>query len=251
MPELKVSPADTAASTASVPHPGKAACCCRYQTPAAKVRIDKRMGGFYGLSNPAPPIRYNGADTAPNAMRKFLRKFLPDHEAVRGNRWLAPFENTLLHPRLWHLNRHSAAGAVAAGLFCGLIPGPFQMLGAAICAVIFRVNLPLALFTTLYTNPFTIVPLYFVAYGLGRLALGGAEGEFVAPPDWGPEGMWAWVQALAQWMAHLGRPLALGVVLLASLLAAAGYFGVRMAWRAYLLHAWHKRRRRGAASRPD
>ena len=46
-------------------------------------------------------------------MRKHLRKFLPDHEAIRANRWLAPFENTLLHPRLWHLNRHSAAGGAA------------------------------------------------------------------------------------------------------------------------------------------
>ncbi|TXG86944.1 MAG: DUF2062 domain-containing protein, partial [Rhodocyclaceae bacterium] len=52
-------------------------------------------------------------------MRKQLRRFLPDHQAVHGNRWLAPFANTLLHPRLWHLNRHSAAGAVATGLFCG------------------------------------------------------------------------------------------------------------------------------------
>ena len=65
-------------------------------------------------------------------MRRQIRNLLPDHESIRSNRWLAPFENTLLHPRLWHLNRHSAAGAVAAGLFCGLIPGPLQMLGAAI-----------------------------------------------------------------------------------------------------------------------
>ena len=179
-------------------------------------------------------------------MRKHLRKYLPDHEAIRANRWLAPFGNTLLHPRLWHLNRHSAAGAVAAGLFCGLIPGPFQMLGAAICAVIFRVNLPLALFTTLYTNPFTIVPLYFAAYGLGRLALGG-DAEFIAPPDWGAAGVWAWVGALLDWMAHLGKPLALGLVLLASLLAAAGYFVVRLAWRAYLVWAWRKRCRQRAA----
>jgi uncharacterized protein (DUF2062 family) len=72
-------------------------------------------------------------------MRRHLRKYLPDHEAIRANRWLRPFENTLLHPRPWDLNRHSAAGAVAAGMLCGLIPGPLQMLGAAICAVIFRV----------------------------------------------------------------------------------------------------------------
>jgi len=97
-------------------------------------------------------------------MRRSLKRFLPNPDVVRNNRWFAPFANTLLHPRLWHLNRRSAAGAVAAGLFCGLIPGPFQMLGAAICAVIFRVNLPLALFCTLYTNPFTIVPLYLVAF---------------------------------------------------------------------------------------
>ncbi len=174
-------------------------------------------------------------------MRKRLRKILPDHEAIRANRWLAPFGNTLLHPRLWHLNRHSAAGGVAAGLFCGLIPGPFQMLGAAICAVVFRVNLPLALLTTLYTNPLTIVPLYVLAYGLGRLVLGGGA-EFVAPPEWGMQGVWAWTQALADWMVHLGKPLALGLLLLASALAAGGYFGVRIAWRYYLVWAWRKRR---------
>ena len=48
-------------------------------------------------------------------MRKHLKKHLPNHEAIHNNRWLRPFRNSLLHPRLWHLNRHSAAGAVAAG----------------------------------------------------------------------------------------------------------------------------------------
>lgn len=173
-------------------------------------------------------------------MRRKLRQFLPDHAAIRGNRWLAPFENTLLHPRLWHLNRHSAAGGVAVGMFCGLIPGPFQMLGAAVCAVVFRVNLPLSLLTTLYTNPFTIVPLYVVAFGLGRLVVAG-DGEFVAPPDYGPEGLVAWVRALAEWMVALGRPLAVGLVLLASLLAVAGYAAARLAWRVHLVRAWRAR----------
>lgn len=174
-------------------------------------------------------------------MRRHLRKYLPDHDAIRAHRWLAPFENTLLHPRLWHLNRHSAAGAVAAGMFCGLIPGPFQMLGAALCAVIFRVNLPLALLTTFYSNPLTIVPLYFAAYGLGRLAISG-EGEFVAPPEWSAEGLAVSVRALIDWMASLGKPFGLGLVLLASLLALLGYAVVRLLWRWYLLWAWRKRR---------
>jgi uncharacterized protein (DUF2062 family) len=177
-------------------------------------------------------------------MRRHLHKFLPDHEAIRGNRWLAPFENTLLHPRLWHLNRRSAAGAVAAGMFCGLIPGPLQMLGAAICAVAFRVNLPLALLTTLYTNPFTIVPLYIAAFGIGQWALPGEHDRFVAPPEPDAAGLIAWMQALVEWMVGLGAPLALGLVLLALGLALAGYLLVRVAWRIYLVRAWHRRRRR-------
>jgi uncharacterized protein (DUF2062 family) len=177
-------------------------------------------------------------------MRRHLHKFLPDHEAIRGNRWLAPFENTLLHPRLWHLNRRSAAGAVAAGMFCGLIPGPLQMLGAAICAVAFRVNLPLALLTTLYTNPFTIVPLYIAAFGIGQWALPGEHDRFVAPPEPDEAGLIAWMQALVEWMVGLGAPLALGLVLLALGLALSGYLLVRVVWRIYLVRAWHLRRRR-------
>ncbi len=180
-------------------------------------------------------------------MRRELRKFLPDHEAIRTNRWLVPFENTLLHPRLWHLNRHSAAGAVAAGMFCGLIPGPLQMLGAAICAVIFRVNLPLAMLTTIYTNPFTIVPLYIVAFALGQWALPGDHRHFVAPPELDAKGLVAWIQALIDWMIGLGAPLALGLVMLASGLAGVGYFGVRLAWRIYLVRAWHRRSKRPAS----
>ena len=178
-------------------------------------------------------------------MRKRLRKLLPDHEAIRANRWLAPFQSTLLHPRLWHLNRHSAAGAIAEGLFCGLIPGPFQMLGAAICATAFKVNLPLALLTTLYSNPLTIIPLYVAAFALGRSALGllGADpgGHFVAPPDYGDAGLLAWLGSLIDWTVQLGRPLAVGLLLLASLLAIAGYFAARFAWRLHLIHAWRQR----------
>lgn len=180
-------------------------------------------------------------------MRRRLRKFLPNHEAVRTNRWLAPFENTLLHPRLWHLNRHSAAGAVAVGLFCGLIPGPFQMLGAAICALIFRVNLPLALLTTLYTNPFTIVPLYVLAFAIGQWTLAGDGRHFVAPPELGEGDLISWMRALIDWVIGLGTPLALGLVLLGAGLALTGYFLIRLVWRIYLIRAWRRRGQRLAS----
>lgn len=174
-------------------------------------------------------------------MRKRLRRHLPDHETLRANRWLAVFGDTLLHPRLWHLNRHSAAGAVALGLFCGLIPGPLQMLVAAALCVIFKVNLPLALLTTLYTNPLTIVPLYLVAYQLGKWVIPGAHADFIPPPEWHEQSFVLWAGQVIDWMADLGKPLALGLLLLAVILALVGYFAVRTGWRAYSVHAWRKR----------
>jgi uncharacterized protein len=188
------------------------------------------------------------------AQLRKLRKHLPDSESVRNNRWLAPFATTLLHPRLWHLNRHSAAGAVAAGLFCGLIPGPLQMLGGALCAVAFRLNLPLTLLVTLYSNPLTIVPLYLVAFGLGEATLGLAglhDGDgFVAPPDYSGDPV-AWIGVFLSWMAKMGRPLALGLLLLASLLAFTGYLIVRTAWRIHLVRAWRQRARTRAMKKSE
>lgn len=178
--------------------------------------------------------------------RKYLRRWMPSVDKVREIKAFSVFGDTLFHPALWHLNRRSAAGGIAAGLFCGLIPGPLQMLGAAICALIFRVNLPLALASTLYTNPLTIVPLYLVAYELGALALGAnVKGKLI--PD-APE--WDWlhpaesVRLLGDWAMSLGAPLAFGVFLLACLLALTGYFVVRVGWSLWLRHAWRERRKR-------
>src|SRR5829696_4037546 len=85
---------------------------------------------------------------------------------------VAAFGGWLQHPNLWHLNRRSVPGAVAIGLACGLVPGPLQMLTALLIAIPCRKNIPVALLTTLYTNPLTIVPLYLLAYEYGRLLLG-------------------------------------------------------------------------------
>ena len=169
---------------------------------------------------------------------------MPNVDKVREVKTLSMFGDSLFHPALWHLNRRSAAGGVAVGLFCGLIPGPLQMLGAAIVCVFLRVNLPLALVTTLYTNPITIVPLYLIAYEIGGLTLG-ASGLAKPPPlpDWQWTDMLASMEAMSRWMMSLGSPLALGLLLLASMLAALGYVTVRGIWSVYLRLAWQARRR--------
>jgi uncharacterized protein (DUF2062 family) len=176
-------------------------------------------------------------------MRHWLRKLAPDHAAIDDNRWLRPFRNTLLHPRLWHMNRRSVAGGVAAGLFFGLMPAPFQMLGAALCALVFRVNLPIAVLTTLYTNPLTFFPLYLFAWWIGQRILGGDAG-FVPPPEFDYAALGPWLSASLIWLGDLGTTLALGVLLLASAFACIGYFGVRAAWRIWLVRHWRRRRLR-------
>ena len=182
-------------------------------------------------------------------MRTLLKKFLPDHDTIRANRWLRPFERTLLHPRLWHLNRHSAAGAVAVGMFCGLIPGPFQMLGAAISCVLLRGNLPLALLCTLYSNPITIVPLYVVAFELCNQVMGNGGAHFTAPPEMAGMNLTGWITEVIDWMAGLGKPLALGLVLLAALLSLTGYIAVKAAWRVWLIRNWRRRQARHVPQR--
>jgi uncharacterized protein (DUF2062 family) len=174
--------------------------------------------------------------------RKLFRRFLPDRAAVRSNRYLAWCTGWLDHPNHWHLNRDSVAGGVAIGLFSGLIPGPLQMLTAALLAIPLKRNLPVALVTTLYTNPLTMAPLYLLAFSYGKLLMGANHHPVkVAPFEWD----WAhWIdssQALFHWMVSLGAPLAIGLVALALTLAALGYAAVQVGWRLHVMLAWRRR----------
>ncbi len=177
--------------------------------------------------------------------RKHFRRFLPDGDTVRAHRYLAWLGAWLHHPNLWHLNRGSVAGGVAIGLFAGLVPGPLQMLTAALIAVPLKKNLPVALLVTLYTNPFTIVPLYLLAIAYGGFLLGAGNHPVIVEPyawDWAH-----WIdslQRLAHWTLSLGKPLAVGLPALALTLAAAGYFAVQLGWRLYVVLAWRARARR-------
>lgn len=185
-------------------------------------------------------------------MRNFFRKFLPHHETVKGHRWLKPFGAWLHHPNLWHLHRRSVAGGVAIGLFCGLIPGPFQMISAALLAAMLRVNLPVAVFTTFYTNLFTILPLYALAYEFGSWVSGAHSSTAVKLPPF-PELHWHnFISGLWDWMQMLGEPLLIGLPLLALSLAFIGYFAVRIAWRIAVIWKWRARQRqRTVAGRRD
>jgi len=183
-------------------------------------------------------------------LRKFLHKYLPSNEAIRNNRHIARFGTFFLHPNLWHVNRRSISGGVAAGMFAGLVPGsnPVQFAVAALLAVAFRVNLPVAVAVTLYTNPFTIGPIYVIAYWIGTLLVPGDSAPFSHPPGFDWSNLGAWLRALLEWSLSLGKPLAVGLVALAVGLAIAGYVVVQLAWRVHVVLAWRRRKARRAGS---
>ena len=179
--------------------------------------------------------------------RKFFRKYLPSHAAVSQNRHIARFGSLLSHHNLWHLHRRSVAGGVAAGMFAGLIPGsnPVQFTAAALLAIVFRVNLPVAVIVTLYSNPFTIVPLYYLAFKLGRLVAMDPHATMPALAfNLEGKGFRDWLPAALEWLASIGKPLLIGLPLLALLLAAISYPLVRLTWRCYTVQAWRRRKSR-------
>jgi len=177
--------------------------------------------------------------------RKLFRKYLPSHAAISANRHVARFGSLLTHHNLWHLHRRSVAGGVAVGMFAGLIPGsnPVQFTAAALLAVCFGVNLPIAVIVTLYSNPFTIVPLYFLAFKLGQLVAmdSGATMPELAFHLEG-KGVREWLPTALDWLTSIGKPLLIGLPLLALMLSAISYPLVRLAWRCYVVRAWRRRK---------
>lgn len=174
--------------------------------------------------------------------RRITARFAPATDAVMGNPWLRKYLPAITDPDLWHLNRHSTARGIAIGLACGLIPGPLQVASTALICIAWRGNLPLAVVTTFYTNPLTIVPLYIVAYEVGRMFMPGhSNGAALVPPVMSFD--LAGIETFAHWVLSLGPTLALGLTLLALTLSVAGYFGTSLAWRYHTLRAWRARAR--------
>jgi hypothetical protein len=177
--------------------------------------------------------------------KKLFKRFLPSPEKLYENRFVRRLAPWIGHHNLWHLNRRSVAGGVAVGAFTGLIPGPFQMISAAILSIWFRVNLPVAVMTTFYTNPFTIIPLYIVAYKIGEIATGHPSGPMPTFDFTLGQGGWLTLAGdFMRWVGSLGHDFFIGLFILACLLSFISYFAVRGLWRLYAILQWLKRKKR-------
>jgi len=167
---------------------------------------------------------------------------MPDHQEIRDHRHLKHLGGLLHDRNLWHLNRHSVAGACFVGLFVGCIPIPFQMILAALFAIAFQVNLPVSVGLVWVTNPLTMPPIFYFAYRLGSWILGQPPGQFdiELSIDW-----------LMTGLAGIWQPLLLGSTVLGICSGLLGYIGMQLLWRRLVILKWRKRKganlRRGPA----
>ncbi len=182
-------------------------------------------------------------------LRRKLKARLPTPESIRDSKWLRWCAPLISHPRLWHLHRRAVALGVAIGLVTGLIPGPVQMLLAAIIAIPLRANIPAAVFTTLYTNPLTFVPLYILAYHVGSLVTG-ENAPLTLPPDltWSFASLKSALPDLLSWIGSLGDTLLVGLAIQCTVFAVLGYALTMLAWRVVVTYAWRHRHDKGAAA---
>lgn len=170
--------------------------------------------------------------------RKLLKRYLPDHQKVRTHKHVQ-FLGRLLHdPNLWHLNRHSAAGAVALGLFMAFMPIPLQTIPAAILAVYFRVNLPITLALVWMTNPLTMAPVFYITYKVGSLFIGGPA----EPIAFELSAEWFKASVSVVW-----APFLVGSFVVAIASSVIGYFSLRLLWQWHVVREWERRKQRRAA----
>lgn len=171
--------------------------------------------------------------------RKFLKKYLPDPAQLREHRHLRVFGERIADPNLWHMNRRSIANGALVGMFCALLPIPFQMFPAALLAIACRANLPLSIALVWLTNPLTAVPVWYGTYQLGAWLLG-TQATWQMQ-DGSVEAVWS-----SMW-ANFGQvyvPLMVGSLVVGALLGALSWFAVHQLWRAHARRAWRRRQKR-------
>lgn len=162
------------------------------------------------------------------SLRRWLRGLEPQVRERLERSVLARFQPWLERRALFRFQRQPLARGVAAGMFCGLIPGPLQIPGTLLVCAWLRGNIVAGGVATFYTNPLTTVPLYALAFYLGALVMPGEQ----SLPAWSsvaPGGDFS-VQALVAWMQALGTPLLVGLPTLAAVMALLGYATVQLLW---------------------
>ena len=160
-----------------------------------------------------------------------IKRFLPTRESIAHNRFLRWLGPRLHDPLLWHVNRNSVARGVGIGAFFGFMVPVAQIPLAVIVALFARANVWAAAISTLVSNPFTYGPIYYYAFKLGKALLPARVDETVLSEDQHLASSVNWLLDGLHWVTGIGRPLLLGMLIMATVAAILGYFGVLLFWR--------------------
>lgn len=177
-----------------------------------------------------------------------IKRYLPTRESLTQNRllrWLGP---RIHDPLLWHVNRNSVARGVAIGVFFGFLVPVMQIPAAAVVALTVRANLWVAALATLVSNPFTYGPIYILAYRIGASILPPVTTDNALHHDHAATAL-QWIVETINWLTGIGRPLVLGMLLMAVVGAIVGYFGVLLVWRLNVISKRRRQRQQRASGR--
>lgn len=168
------------------------------------------------------------------SLRNFFKRYLPQREHIHTQGGIHLLSDYLHDPNIWHIHRRSSAGGAAVGMFCAFIPLPIHTIASATLAIIFRVNLPIAVVFSFFSNPITIPPLFYFAYEIGATLLGVKEKAVTFTFSWD------WISTT---LVHIWEPLLLGCFILGTVSSLMTYFIIRLLWRISAVNKWEKRRR--------
>ena len=166
--------------------------------------------------------------------KKLVSKIMPSADRLEHMRGWGFLGEKLFAHDLWHLNRKTVGYAFLNGIFWACMPMPFQMVGAAISALIVRCNVPISVGLCWITNPITMPPYFAVAYALGAWVL---HSEPLSLPDSVTQ---SWIQ---EQLSLIWLPLLTGSLLIGITTGMLGLISLRMWWRWKVNHDWKKRSR--------
>lgn len=167
---------------------------------------------------------------------------MPTREQMEGSRLLRPIAHRVLAPELWRFTRRSVPRGVALGLLVGiflLIPG-LQIAGAALLALPFRANVPIAAAMTFLSNPATTPLILYASVWWGNSILG-RNADIAGLTGLVSSG--APLSAWIDWLLSDAAPaLLLGLAAISIATAVAGYALSAIGWRLWVGNKWRKRR---------
>ena len=181
------------------------------------------------------------AEATPPARFHWLTRHIPTRETIDQYRLLRPFAPHLRHPSLWRMSRRSVPRGVAVGLFVAVIIPFMHTIIAVLLAIPTRANVAVAAVTTLVVNPLTIPPMYYAAYRIGSWELH-HDAPLLNPAA--AERFSGELSRALFWVHHASGPIALGILTIAAILAATGYFAAALGWRFWSRSRWNRRRAR-------